>query len=471
MVNQDEQPMVGTLFQRPTNEKGVKPIDMSRLRTATREEVIGKLPAELQEFAEKANKVSAELHSDFQGDETPAQMMARMNASLDKAKPRPRRKRPMVRQEPVDETTAFKPVLPSVAERTIQEQEVPQPPVMEQPRVPMAPERVEPPEPRYEPQHPVAPVQEPQQPDQQEPEAPSYAMSPEQMTEMVNQWASQPQVQQAPPRQPMIRQVDEAPQVDLHAEPRKYDAFSMVTALPSKGVVYKAPLYGQALSLIDLLLLEGATPYDTVDIYDEILARRIRGVEPGNIAWCDEAYIFQWLRISSFPKTGIPHKGFTCDECGYVESAPDYQISFKDMEFRMNNDPVKVMESMPNGYYAFNFSDGRECNVWIRKRKHDAVIQQWMNEFIRVNKVRPKAAYLHIASIAAILEIEGCETHAAKFDYLCNLRGRDDYANLTRAINEHSLVATNHVIHTCPRCGAKVDTVYPFRVDEYISNL
>lgn len=403
------------------------------------------LPPEVQEYINAARAKSAELHGDFQGDETPAEMMARMNAHLEKTPSKPRRKRPMVRQR---------------VETDVHAEAKPEP----------------------------IPVQDPvqEQPAQSMPEVPKYLSTGPEQSQPVHvatpipehTAAREPVLEQATPTQPapaqhvMVHQDDTPATLDLSAPRRDYDAFSLITALPSQGIVYKNSIYGQSLSLVDILLLEGATEYDTVDIFDEILSRRVRGVDPGDILWCDEAYIFQWLRISSFPNIGIPYtRGYVCPECGYNENSPDYQISFKNMDFRMNTDPAKVVESMPEGYFPFNFSDGRECDVYLRRRRHDRVIQKWLNDYVKKNGQSPKRAYINLSAIAAILEIEGCQTHEDKLNYIANIKNRDDYMLMTEVVNSHSLVAENHVVHTCPRCGAKADTIYPFRTDEYVSNL
>ena len=74
-------------------------------------------------------------------------------------------------------------------------------------------------------------------------------------------------------------------------------------------------------------------------------------------------------------------------------------------------------------------------------------------------------------SVEGIDDPDEKKRHLAKFNYLLNLRNIDDYHLLFDSVNSHSLIAENHVIHVCPVCGAKVDIVYPFRTDQYVSGI
>ena len=435
------------------------------------------LPPEVAAYVNAAREKSAELHGDFQEGETPSQMMARMNSKLDQGaalapKP-PRRKRPMVRQVPVEEAVPAeeppKEIVPPAFEAVQQQPQLP-PEYVPAGRVERSAPRKFPKIPAEAMQLPEAPAPEPHVPDPILTGIPAYAQEPAP--------APAPTPEPSPQPAPIVHQVDNSVPHNMGAERRNYDAYSLITALPSKGLFYKNAVYGQCLSLEDILLLSGATPYDTVDIFDEILRRRVKGVLPGEIMWCDEAYIFQWLRISSFPTIGIPYPdGFKCHECGYAETSPDYQISFKNMDFRTNIDPKELVASMPEGYFAFHFSDGRECNVYPRKRRHDRPMQEWLKDYVAANGATPKTAHMQLSATAAVIEIEGIDDqdekarHLAKFNYLRNLRNIDDYHILFDSVNSHSLIAENHVIHVCPVCGAKVDIVYPFRTDQYVSGI
>lgn len=432
-------------------------------------------PPEVLAYIKSAREKSAELHSDIMAGETPSAMMARLNTPLTNAanKVKPvRRKRPMVKQA----------VVPTMAPLPVPVDEMQEIPANHQPQLPgqfLKQEFHNNEQP--EPQHTAVPPQEFSATDglpARNPDMAEVASTPE---PNIREIPEQPKVfaRQEEPVNParveMVRQSDGSHPYDRGAPRREYDAASMIAGIPSQGIGYSNPLYGQALTLIDILLLEGANDFDRVDVYDEILGRRVRGVDPGYILWGDEAYIFQWLRISSFPAIGIPYpKGFRCPECGYVESSPDYQITMKQMEFRPNHDPHEIMAGLTDkdaGYFEFAFSDTRRCHVYLRRRYHDRIVQAWRNKYIEDHRAIPKDAYVRLAAIAAILEIEDCPTHEDKLRYLCSLANRDDYTLLTEMINAHSLIVENHVMHTCPRCGTKVDTIYPFRTEEYISNL
>ena len=62
-----------------------------------------------------------------------------------------------------------------------------------------------------------------------------------------------------------------------------------------------------------------------------------------------------------------------------------------------------------NGYYAFSLPDGRECDVYLRRRRHDKEVEAIMKQYQRdLNKPMPRYKEFFLRT-AVVIEIEGCE--------------------------------------------------------------
>lgn len=252
----------------------------------------------------------------------------------------------------------------------------------------------------------------------------------------------------------------------------EYDAFSVINNLPSEGLFYQGPIYGQSLRLIDMLLLNEIRPYNANEIISEILARRVRGIDAADIMSCDEVYILQWLRASSFPDQNIPVRGFTCDneECGHVVDDRDYAINFKNMKFTTSVNPRDVAAKFAEGVVSIELSDGTQCDIYPRRRYHDIQLAEWQNKYYEEHEDFPKEALVTIVNTALILEIGGCDTIDDKLKFMSNLT-REDSRYLFETLRSSEIVTTTEINHTCPKCGRRVTTPYPFRLDDYISGL
>lgn len=251
-----------------------------------------------------------------------------------------------------------------------------------------------------------------------------------------------------------------------------YDAFTKVSWLPSGGHFYDAPLYGQSLKVIDMLLLNNITQFNVVDVMTEILGRRIKGVAPEDILACDEVYLLQWLRASSFPDSRLHVGGFTCtnEKCKYEYKDPEYAVNFAKLQFRMRNPLQDVVPLYADGCHHVTLPNGRKCDIYPRRRSHDKIVQDWQYEYFDKHHDFPNEAFLNIANVAVNVEIEGCEGLQDKMDFIGNM-SISDGRKFYEMKDKSALVSDVYVEHKCPKCGAKVDTEFPFRLDEYVSGI
>lgn len=254
-----------------------------------------------------------------------------------------------------------------------------------------------------------------------------------------------------------------------------YEAFSEIRGLPSTGVLYGNPISGQAFKLMDLLMLNDIDSENITKVFNELYARRLRGVEPENILSCDDPYILHWLRASSFPDQQLPGViWFECPECGTRNEAPKnsngFSVSFYNLDFTIVGDVNAILAKHANGYYAFRLPDGRECDVYLRRRYHDRMVDEAVNAYQR-DIGKPMPSYLReIIKSAVVLEIEDCETLNDKINYLSNMNVAAA-TKMFEEINSASLTTIITAKLTCPKCGKEVRVSYPFRLDQYISSL
>lgn len=268
---------------------------------------------------------------------------------------------------------------------------------------------------------------------------------------------------------------DSQPRTVVPQQVHDYEAFSEIRGLPSTGVLYGNPISGQAFKLMDLLMLNDIDSENITKVFNELYARRLRGVEPENILSCDDPYILHWLRASSFPDQQLPGViWFECPECGQRNEAPKnsngFSVSFYNLDFSIVGNVNEILAKHANGYYAFKLPDGRECDVYLRRRYHDRMVDEAVNAYQRdIGKQMP--SYLReIIKSAVVLEIEECETLNEKINYLSNM----NVAAATKMFDEINNASLTTIITaklTCPKCGKEVRVSYPFRLDQYISSL
>lgn len=259
------------------------------------------------------------------------------------------------------------------------------------------------------------------------------------------------------------------------SEPRKtYDTFTDVRGLPSHGKFYDAPIMGQALKLGDIMLLGDIDDSNKYDSITELYNRRLRGIDPDEILSADHFYLMHWLKASSFPDQPLPIMyQLKCPNCeGVID---DIEI-IRNIDLRFDNltfdagDVDAVYAKHANGYYAFSLPDGRECDVYLRRRRHDKEVEAIMKQYQRdLNKPMPRYKEFFLRT-AVVIEIEGCENVKEKMDYLENLSPVEADVMLGE-INDASLKTEITANIKCPLCGKEAAFPYPFRFDEYMADL
>lgn len=268
---------------------------------------------------------------------------------------------------------------------------------------------------------------------------------------------------------------EQKPQQPRMSEARKtYDTFTDVRGLPSEGKFYDAVVMGQSLKLGDIMLLGDIDDDNQYESISELYTRRLRGVAPDDILSADNAYLLHWLKASSFPDQPLPITySMVCPSCeGKIDSyelIKDINLRFDDLIFDAG-DVDSVLAKHANGYYAFTMPDGRECNVYLRRRSHDREVNEVMKQYLHDTKKAMPRYMEFILRTAVVIEIEGCENIKEKMDYLENLTPVEADTVLDE-LNSASLKTEIKARIRCPLCGKEVTVPYPFRFDEYMANI
>lgn len=251
-------------------------------------------------------------------------------------------------------------------------------------------------------------------------------------------------------------------------------AFAEVSGWPSQGLAYPGRIYGQALTLVDMFILGAMSDDNSAEMLDTVISRHVRGTDPGEILACDEVYLMHWIRASSYPKSGMYGPAYVCDKCGHSSAKGEhknYTIGFSDLVFRTSADPAVVIgRHRENGYVRIETYDGRECDIYLRRRRHDIDIANGKREWEQVNgKKFPKYLNMPI-TMAAVVEIEDCDGILDKMHYICEYPA-SRREELIGAISESSLSTKVFARVTCPECGGVAERPYPFRVKEFLSGI
>lgn len=263
------------------------------------------------------------------------------------------------------------------------------------------------------------------------------------------------------------------------ARPNKdFEAFTEITGWPSWGLFYEDKVYGQALKTIDAFMLSDTDADDITTTLTTILGRRLRGISPEDILTADEEYLMYWLRASSYSETdnALPKVPFKCEQCGHEYRTADTMgmlpnVTFMDLIFSTEVPPEETAAMhAENGYVQFTTYDDRECDIYLRRRKHDRIVNEYIEGWEKANKkVFPKYKTLPL-SIAAVVEIEDCETMTEKVEYI------EEYplsvrSELLRAVMGAQVVSSTKVNIKCPNCGGTATVPYPFRTLAYVATL
>ena len=114
--------------------------------------------------------------------------------------------------------------------------------------------------------------------------------------------------------------------------------------------------------------------------------------------------------------------------------------------------------------------DGRESAIYLRRRKHDKAIAEYMDRWEHANN-RPYPEYRSLnTSLASFMEIEDCETMSEKIKYL------EDYPLAKRSEMLKSVFGAQITSHTsvrmkCSKCGGTVTVPYKFRASRFLASL
>ena len=288
---------------------------------------------------------------------------------------------------------------------------------------------------------------------------------------------------QVPERTPfvepsVVHQVTPAP-FDPGVPDRDFAAFSEVRGLPTQGLFYPDRLFGQGLTTDDADMLSAMDPDDPLEVantFTAILGRRIRGINPEDILSADEEFLVYWLRESTYLTESLPKVKFKCEHCGtYVVEREQLdmlgRLGFANQEFVTENDPAAVAAMhAAEGFVRYTMFDGRECAIYLRRRKHDRAIAEYMDGWEKANnKIYPVHRAFN-TSIASFVEIEDCETMSEKIRFLAEypLSKRQE---LLKAIYDAQVVSKTFINVKCPKCGGMAHVPYSFQPAPFVASL
>lgn len=255
-----------------------------------------------------------------------------------------------------------------------------------------------------------------------------------------------------------------------------FEAFTEIVNWPSRGLMYPNPIYGQSFKTIDLLMLGDITEENASRVLTSVLSKRIKGINVDDILTCDETYLLHWLRASSYPTEGLPHPGYICPHCKFnirkADTFKEFRINFGNLKFVPNHDPVELISKHKElGYVPITLYDGRECDIYLRRRAHDIILENERERWEREHDYEsmPDAIY-RLAQLAVVVEIEDCATFDDKLNYLAEFPIAKK-SELFDAITENALISRINAEIKCAQCGGTVETPYPFLIRSFISSL
>ena len=293
-----------------------------------------------------------------------------------------------------------------------------------------------------------------------------------------------PVVETVAPRMPASKVVEQPRPASVF---KAFDVtnFSEIRGLPSEGLLYDMPLVGQALTLMDVMMMNYMDMSRPTGAITELFNRKLSGgwadgFNAENILECDEAFLMYWLRASTVPDMPFPYvsennQPFRCPHCDKVavtkEEYEKMPITFSDLDFKINGNLNEILaKHAEKGYHAFTLPDGRECDVYLRRRYHDRVVLDYVDQYQAEMQREMPPEFKAVMHTAAIVEIEDMEDIVQKTEYL----GKMSYPvarKFFEELNASTLTTTVTSKVRCPFCGKEVIIPYPFRLDQYISSL
>lgn len=286
-------------------------------------------------------------------------------------------------------------------------------------------------------------------------------------------------VERPPLSEPTVDNRIHPAQFDPGTPDPDYQQFNEITGWPSQGRFYRDSIYGQGLTTIDADMLSAMDIDDPMEVYNTftaILGRRVKGISPDDILSGDEEYLIYWLRASTYLRESLPRPVFKCPDCGTEHRTADMLLAtgtlgFQDQVFTVDQDPAEIAAMHASeGFVRYTMYDGRESAIYLRRRKHDKAIAEYMDRWEHANN-RPYPEYRSLnTSLASFMEIEDCETMSEKIKYL------EDYPLAKRSEMLKSVFGAQITSHTsvrmkCSKCGGTVTVPYKFRASRFLASL
>lgn len=257
--------------------------------------------------------------------------------------------------------------------------------------------------------------------------------------------------------------LSEEPEVE-----KQFDNFIEITGMPSRGIYYNSPIFGQPLKVPDLLQIQTLDDTNVNQRFSEIFTRRLRGIPAGEILIADELFIALWLRANSFPGFHFPNLPFTCTSCQFESSMEQSNFNFNQIDFVIENYDKLLSELDGKDYSTIQLPISKQnITIFMRRRKHQAKVDFFIKKDYTAFNKEPDAETLELMMLAVILDM-GIQDLSKAVDAIKEMNPMD-FIYLIKQVNRLSLTSTPVVNYTCPACGESTPSRgYPFRPDIFL---
>lgn len=250
-------------------------------------------------------------------------------------------------------------------------------------------------------------------------------------------------------------------------EHKTYDNFIEVKGMPSNNYFYPNPISGQAVKVEDLLLIQSIDDDNLYTRFNEIFARRLRGINAGDILFADQSYLAFWLRESSYPGYKFPLGAYKCEKCGL--EVPDDVSEFGFEAISFDNNIAEMKELYGDKEFAeFDLPNGTKCKIYIKRRKHVLRAQAILNEDYHQKEKVPPEGIEELLELMSVVDIGLPELR----DTVSTIMGFSaiDFNTLITNVKKYSFTSEMVVNSECPNPDCKEVTPimgYPFRPEIY----
>lgn len=266
----------------------------------------------------------------------------------------------------------------------------------------------------------------------------------------------------------------EAVGINVTAEPtyavntQAYDNFIPIENTPSLGIGYPSELRGQPLKVEDLLLIQSITDKTFFKRFTELMERRFRGVEPGNILVSDELYLALWLRANSYPGYLFPGDAYKCSHCDYDVPSHVVEFKFSDMNFSCSNINEVKEKFKGKDSTTLTLTSGKDVVMQMKRRKHQGRIESVLQRDYYQYGTTPDDVTYQLMNIASNIKFDG---DSDIMDTVENLKALTpiEFVELLRLMKKFTLTGDPVIDVVCPACG-EVNQIfgYIFRPDIYL---